>query len=192
MNFILNTSIQPHFCVLTDDTGRILHRCEWKTPRDDGRFLYTFCEKYKHLFDSVTFFGMVSGPGGFSSLRVGASVLNVYGWFYQQNIHQIRADEWVQAYQKDQLDTGIIFLNSFGQNVWKVDNTKDLQSISLENFKKESHQKYCFDCIPEEKRGIHTSDFHIDSDMFFQSLWRALKQTKDQEQARPDYLVNPV
>ena len=90
MLFVLNTSLDPHFCALFDKDQNLIDQVSWEDRKQDGRSVFEFLEKHP---EKLSFIGGISGPGGFSSLRAASSILQALALKYDLPIHQIRADD---------------------------------------------------------------------------------------------------
>lgn len=146
MKFILNTAVDLHFCALFDEAGKRLFFHKWEDCRQDGQELWEFLQQ--HDVSKFTFLGGVSGPGGFSSLRVGAGVLNSLAFSLQLPVHSVRADFWQESLLKE---TGEVILNSFGDGVW-VRRGKDLVRKSAKDAGSDFLKiSACISWLPEGK-----------------------------------------
>ena len=97
MKFILNTAIDPHFCFFVDEENNIVDLHIWENRRLDGKEVFEFLEKYPKEREEINFIGGVSGPGGFSSLRVGAGIINAIATAKNIETRSIRADQWIAS-----------------------------------------------------------------------------------------------
>lgn len=114
MHFIINTAVGNHFCALFDTEKNLVATHQWEINRRDGMEVFAFLESQTIYQKKITFIGGVTGPGGFTSLRVSSSILNALSFKYDLPIHQISAPEWVQ----DFLGHNRFVLNSFSDTVW--------------------------------------------------------------------------
>ncbi len=191
MKFVLNTSIDPHFCFLAEDSGEIVDLCVWENRRRDGKEIFAFLEKHADVKEKIDFLGGVSGPGGFSSLRAGAGVLNALSITQKVQTHSIRADQWVAGL----LDTPFV-LNSFGDGVFVPKNGK-LERVLLADasglLKMES---IYVGLLPEEKQVRFFSpdqrEIDLTSKDSLQTLLILLEKENAQDLFVPTYEVNAV
>lgn len=187
MKFILNTAVNPHFCALFDDDGQRISFHTWENHRDDGSELWNFLKQCDSA--NITFLGGVSGPGGFSSLRVGAGVLNSLAFALKLSVHSLRADFWQEALLKD---TGAIVLNSFGDGVW-VRSGKDLVRKTAEEANRYFLGKSaCVSWLPEEKVREFETPILVDMKEAPEVLLRLLKTVDAHPQCLTEYEVPPI
>ena len=187
MKFILNTSIDPHFCALFDENGERLFYHEWEDRRQDGQELWGFLRQYD--VSKFTFLGGVSGPGGFSSLRVGAGVLNSLAFATGLGIHSLRADFWQKVLLSGK---GEVVLNSFGDGVW-IQKGKELDRKSVEVASSGfSNKSVCVSWLPAEKAGCFQNPFLIDMKNAPEELLHLLETEDAHSQFITDYEVPAV
>lgn len=187
MKFILNTTIAPHFCALFDSDNSLKEFFSWENARQDGAMIFEFFEKNISADSLICFVGGVSGPGGFSSLRVASGVLTACAIKYKLPIHSIAAEKWLSNVSDKKL-----LMPSFGKNVWLVENEKK-SLISLEEiadfsefdtrFLQEKQQRKITDSsLPRYKFEAADANFLLD----------LLEKTTPQENFVPAYSVPPV
>ncbi len=187
MKFILNTAVDPHFCALFDETGRRLFYCEWEDRRRDGKELWDFLQD--HDVSEFTFLGGVSGPGGFSSLRVGAGILNSLAFTTGLPIHSLRADFWQEALLKGE---GKMVLNSFGDGVWvRSGNELDRKSIA-EAGSLFANNSVCVSWLPEGKQKAFSNPILVDMNEAPEVLLKLLETVDSHPQFVTNYEVPPV
>lgn len=187
MKFILNTAVDPHFCVLFDTDGVRIAYHTWENQRDDGRELWTFLKQY--TISEITFLGGVSGPGGFSSLRVGAGVLNSLAFSLQLPVHSLRADHW----QKDLLKgIGEVILNSFGDGVWIRSENNLVRKSVVEASEVFCDSPVCVNWLPEEKVKQFSCPVFVDMKNAPEVLLHLLERTDSHPQCVTEYEVPPV
>lgn len=104
MLFVLNTSVDPHFCALFDEDHNLIDQVSWEDRKQDGSQVFEFLQKHP---ENITFIGGISGPGGFSSLRAAAGILNALSFKYQLPIHQVREDQWTAPQDPETLLTAL-------------------------------------------------------------------------------------
>ena len=187
MKFILNTAVDPHFCSLFDVSGKRLAYHEWKNRRDDGKEIWQFLQHY--TVSEITFLGGVSGPGGFSSLRAGASILNALAFVTHLSVASIRADFWQEALLSGK---GKIVLNSFGDGVW-IQSGKDLVRKSIEQVRKQFRDTpVCVNWLPGEKAEQFQNPVFVDMKNAPEVLMSLLEKEVTHPQFITDYEVPPV
>lgn len=187
MKFILNTAIDPHFCALFSEEGVRLFYHEWENRRDDGQELWNFLAQ--HDVSTFTFLGGVSGPGGFSSLRVGAGVLNSLAFSTGLNVHSLRADFWQEALLSEK---GEVLLNSFGDGVWSRSG-KDLVRRELAEAREMFQETpVCVSWLSPEKEAVFAHPVFIDMKKAPEILLKSLSEVDAHPQCITDYEVPPV
>jgi len=154
VKFILNVSVDPHFCAVFDAHDMLLRTHSWEDRKRDGEEVFSFLSTLHLETRPISFLGGVSGPGGFSSLRVGATILHALAFRFQLPIHQVRSEVWIQEFLKEREITPLppIFLNSFGSSLFVFYNNN---LVRLE--KSLAHQQFLdvpvfLECLPEEKK----------------------------------------
>jgi hypothetical protein len=187
VKFILNTAVDPHFCALFDEKGGRLLYHEWENRRDDGTELWEFLKS--HDISNITFLGGVSGPGNFSSLRVGAGVLNSLAFSTALPVHSLRADYW----QEELLDgEGEVVLNSFGDSVWvRSEHELDRKTPEEANLSF-SGKSACVSWLSEEKAFYFHNKIAIDMSQSPEVLLHLLQKSEPHSQFITDYEVPPI
>ncbi len=188
MKFILNTAIDPHFCALFDEKNVRIFYHEWNDRRRDGKELWEFLKNQD--VSTFTFLGGVSGPGGFSSLRAGAGVLNSLAFTTNLSIHSLRADFLQKALLKEEAVE--VVLNSFGDGVWIQNGTELIRKKGEDVQQYFSHKPVCVSWLPEEKQKIFSNPFFINMDNAPEFLLSLLEKEPGHPQFITDYEVPPV
>ncbi len=187
MKILINTAIKPHFCACVDTDERLLDVVFWDTPRQDGEHIYAFFKKHESLLSQITAIGGISGPGGFSSLRVGMLVLNTYRFVYGCEIYTVSADMCMQEYKKNMPAHTVIVLNSFGKKGWIVKENGFVLVDDIAQWVSESSDRLCLDFLPFEKRNGRKNDVEVDTSAFPIMLYRALQKSNSVAAAHPEY-----
>lgn len=185
MKLILNTVIEPHFVSLFDESGTLRETHTWTDKRKDGSEIFSFCQKHNISQEKITFLGGVSGPGGFSSLRVASCILNALSFTYDLPVHQIRAEIWAQKL----LGHTDFFLNTFGQYVWSISGEK-LERIALsEANERWANTKKFLGFLPPEKQSLLDKilPMEVDVSSAAQMLFSCLEATSPQKSFLPEY-----
>jgi tRNA A37 threonylcarbamoyladenosine modification protein TsaB len=195
VQFILNTAIDPHFCALFDDESSLIEIKSWITRHQDSEETWSFFKK--HNFDSHSFslIGGISGPGGFSSLRVAAGILNALGLAKNQSIYQVRADAWISSILKENKENPEAFcLNSFGDGVfYREERTKKLIRATAKKESQKWQNTPCFvGLLSPEKQTLFPQKIEIDLKNQELLLLKILQKTKPQENFISEYEVPPV
>ena len=98
MKLLLNTSSFVTELVLLDNQGRE-SKYIWESGRNLSRDLLHFMHKNlaKHNFDfsDLTGLGFLKGPGSFTGLRIGATVMNTLADSLNIPIVGVNGDDWV-------------------------------------------------------------------------------------------------
>ncbi len=193
MKFILNVAVDPHFCAFFDDNDRLIEKHEWMVNRRDGAEVFDFLERNNVSKQDITFIGGVSGPGGFSSLRAGAGILNSLSFAKDLPIHQVRADVWVAEFlQLKEENSDHFLLNSFSDGVFYLEKGK-LQRIKIdEAVTKFENQKMFVFLLPSEKRDRFPQKINLSFENSEKVLLEVLKKQKPKKTFIPDYEFPPV
>lgn len=184
MKLILNVSIDPHFVALFDAQDCLVDQMSWADFKTGSRHVWDFLEK--HQIKSLDFVGGVSGPGGFSTLRVGGAILNALSLKYNIPVHQVRADKVVQAL----INSDNFILNSFGNGVFIV-KSDDLERVEIDEIVEIFQQNPVFtDFLPDHKRSLFVP-LELEYDLIKTTL-EVLKKQAPQKVFLPDYEFPPV
>lgn len=199
MKFILNTAVDPHFCALFDESGNLIERREWTNRRRDGAEIFEFLNTYlinpgvkNSKTPGLSFIGGVTGPGGFSSLRAGAGVLNALSVAHKLPIHQVRSDIWIGAFLAEHNQNPEAFvLNSFSEGVFipekgelvRMDATQAVQKIKT---------PILTALLPEAKQNLFLQKIDIPFEKTETTLLAVLQKASPQEMFLPDYEFPPV
>ncbi|MCF7917979.1 hypothetical protein K9L27_03205 [Candidatus Gracilibacteria bacterium] len=203
MKFILNTAVDPHFCALFDENNELIERREWTNRRMDGREVFEFLNKFHLGFKKIqnpglsfTFLGGVAGPGGFSSLRAGAGVLNALSFSYKLPVHQVRADRWIQEFLRTQGENAQAFvLNSFSDGVFISEGENPnapLQRVDVNEAVQRFSEPVFVGLLPIEKQKKFSKSLDIPFENTELALLTVLEKTNPQEIFLPDYEFPPV
>ncbi len=189
MKFILNTSLDPHFCALLNEEDGIIDQLIWDDRRKTGKIVWDFLAK--HQPTDLSFIGGITGPGGFTNLRVSSSILNALAEKFTQQVHMIRADKFIHHYlEQNGTKIDIVILNSFSDGVFFSQNgflkrLKGAEAASL------SVGKSVFLAgVPEDKQAFFTESKIIKlptTSIQPQDLYTVLKLQTPVPQFVPDY-----
>lgn len=192
MQFILNTSFDPHWCALFNPKNQLVAESHWDTPREDGRRIWEFLHTHLKPTDALTFIGGISGPGSFSSLRTAGTTLNALAFKFKLPIHQVRADQAITDYLLSiGRDQEPYLLNSFAQRVFWPQNGQ-LKVINLSEVKRPHNQSFITSWLPESKRDGLKPAADLDPLGPQKTLLQTLKNAEPQAQFIPDYEYPPV
>lgn len=139
-------SFEPHFVALFDAQNQLVASEKWTDFRAGGEIVWGFLETYKigQALD-LTFIGGVSGPGGFSTLRVGGAIINALGFRFGLPVYQVRAD----YIARELIGSDEFLLNSFGDGVF-VPEGDDL--IRMPFTEVDNKEPLFVDWLPAEKK----------------------------------------
>ncbi len=182
MKFIVNTAFDPHFCAIFSEENKLLSKKVWIERATDGKNVFDFLKENPAKF---SFCGGVSGPGGFTSLRVSANVLTSISLVNSIPIHQISAEKFLSSV----LGHNDFLLNSFGKAVWKYENNKISRDF-IQNIYKE--KKWFVNLLPLEKQKEFPNKIIGDLDDIEQKLLECLLETEPVNVFIPHYEVAPV
>ncbi len=102
MQLVINTIISPHFVALLDDRGGMTASTSWETPRQDGQQLADFITQQRLHDHSLSTVSICTGPGGFSSTRVGLLTAQALASHHACPLQTTTAQHWISAYAKQQ------------------------------------------------------------------------------------------
>ena len=192
MKLVLNTAIDPHFCAILKTDNTVLEKVSWENRRRDGEEIWNFLQKNKVQEIEFKMIGGVSGPGGFSSLRASAGILNAIAFSRKMEIKQVRADLFVAAFLRSQKQAENFILNSFGNSVFVLDGEK-LKRLETEKAVVNFRNKPVFvDLLPEEKAKFFTNTIDLKFKNTESVLGEILSTQKPQKIFIPDYEFEPV
>ncbi len=191
MKFIINTALDPHFCALFDDEDNVIEKVTWENRRKDGESTWNFLKKYD--LSEIDFVGGVSGPGGFSSLRAAAGILNSIAFANKLQVFQIRADKLIQEFLGAHNFEGKFLLNSFGKSVFFVDNNGKLEreEVTLVAEKYKDREVFA-ELLPEDKKALFKKTAPLPLDNLNQAMIKSLQKETPQKYFLPDYQFSPV
>lgn len=191
MYFIINTAVGDHFCALFDGAKNLVAEHTWEISRRDGAEVFWFLEEQKIYDQKISFIGGVTGPGGFTSLRVSSSILNALSFKFNLSIHQISAQKWIQNFIK----SNYFVLNSFGDTVWIQDKseTSGLKKISTDEAVSIFAEQDAFvHFLPEAKQVKFTNQIATNNNDLQKNLLEALINTEAKNYFKAFYNVSPV
>lgn len=189
MKFILNTSLDPHFCALFDAQGVLVDSLRWEDRRKTGIFVWDFLEKNKISEYSMSLIGGISGPGGFSNLRGAAGILNALSLKFEIPVHQVRADFFVERLlKKNNFDHENFLLNSFSDGVFFQAKNKDLIRITVDKAVEEFKEEALFvGFLPEVKQENFSKKITVNFEDIEKILLEVLAESIPQKQFVADY-----
>ena len=205
MKFIINASVDPHFCALFDAQNNLVDKIEWTTRKTDGKNIFDFLQKHNISKLNLSLIGGISGPGGFSSLRVTASILNVISLAKNIPIHQVRADIWVSEILKSNNHASEnLLLNSFSDGVFSIlktnhepqttnHNSQELIRMTIQEAAKKFKSTPLFvDFLPAEKKELIKEQIKLSLEDSEKILLEVLEKSESQKTFIPDYEFPPV
>lgn len=183
MKFIINTSLDPHFCAIFSEENKLIEKKAWTNRSQDGHNIYEFLANYDT--DEISLCGAVSGPGGFASLRASACVITSISFANRIDLHQISAEKLMNLV----LGSDEFLLNSFGNSVWKVlDGT--IKRVSLDDIDKDS--AYFVDVLPQAKAAAFTKKIKHSLEGIESVLLQGLIDSPERKVFIPHYEFPPV
>ena len=192
MQFVLNTSFDPHWCALFSEAGELVAESHWNTPREDGPKIWEFLQTHLKPETQLTFIGGVSGPGSFSSLRTTGTTLNALAFKFVLPMHQVRADQAITDYLAlEEREQESFLLNSFSQRVFWPQNGQ-LKVVDLSEERLPPNQPFITSWLPESKCAEINQSRDADPLGPQKTLLTTLKNTEPQPQFVPDYEYPPV
>ncbi len=185
MKFIINTSLDPHFCALFDKKEQLIEAVRWEDRRKTGQIVWDFLEK--HQGEEFNFIGGVSGPGGFSNLRAAAGILNALSFRFDLPIHAVRADKFVRFWLKEQGQAIPFVLNSFSDGVFIAEGSALLRLQVVEAVKQYKGEKVFVGFLPSEKQALFLNQINLPLERLEGALYQCLKKEKPNKEFLPDY-----
>jgi len=189
VKFILNTSLDPHFCALFDAQDVLIDSLRWTNRKRTGQIVWDFLEKHEISEKEMNFVGGISGPGGFSNLRVASGILNALSLKFDIPVYLVRADFFLKKFlEKNNKTSAKFLLNSFSNGVFYCDKNNDLVRITVEEAVKKFGENEIFTgFLPEEKSENFLKKITLNLKNLEQILLESLKETEPQLQFVPDY-----
>ena len=121
----------------------------WENPKQDGQKMWTFLATQKIAENKPQFVGAIAGPGGFSSLRVGAGVTNSLAFFAQIPSFSVGLDLVLHTFFGDRN----FLVPSFGDQFFVFDESGNFVKTSAEKILACAQtQKFWGDFVPESKQ----------------------------------------
>ena len=188
MKFILNTSVRPHFCALFDDQDKLIDIQKWEEHRRDSEETFSFLKKNKADSLPISFVGGVSGPGGFSSLRVGAGILNALSFSKNIPIHSVRSDIWIRKF----VGSDHFVLESFGEKVFVPENGKLTLTTIANAVEKFRDQPLFVKILPEDRQKQFPKIMELSLEGMEKVLLSVLQQQDPQNIFLPEYLFPAI
>ncbi len=188
MKFIVNTALDPHFCVLFDEGQTLVERHTWTERKQDGKEIFDFLSKHNMAERTLSLVGGISGPGGFSSLRAGAGIINSIAVAKDLPTYQIRADKWVSAL----VGSDDFLLNSFSDGVFYRENNDLIRVTVEEAAQKFSNKEIFVGFLPPEKQAFFSRQLNISLENQEHILLELLSQQTPQKVFISDYEFPPV
>lgn len=186
MQFVINASLEPFGCALIQD-GAVVDISLWDDFRKVGEASWEFLDQHKDIWSEIDHIGGVSGPGGFSNLRVAGVILNALSLRLDLPVHQVRADRVVSHLLDGQGIEAPFLLNSFGDAVFEVQGDR-LIRLSIEEVKEKYGEKeVCVDFLPQAKRQNFSNIISLDTKALYPALGEVLKHSESQNTFIPDY-----
>ncbi|GEM_PF-1169677 len=183
MLFVLNTSVDSHFCALFDEDKNLIEKISWEDRKQDGSQVFEFLEKHP---EKLTFIGGVTGPGGFSCLRAASGILNALAKKYDLPIHQIRADQWMRTHLSAEHAATPILLNSFSSRLFVAQDEELIALPVAEAAEKFQGQPVFSAALPADKQELFQM-LNISLEKSEQSLLEALQASAPKDFFVPDY-----
>ncbi|MCK5461203.1 hypothetical protein KAI58_04425 [Candidatus Gracilibacteria bacterium] len=186
MQFILNTSFDPHFCALFDEKDQLVAFHFWENRRKDAFEIWSFLKIYDH--SNLDFIGGVTGPGGFSSLRAGGVILNALAFSKNLLVHGIRADIIIEAFLIQQGKDCDFLLNSFGKFVFCRKGNGKLERVETEKAVEKFEQEVLFlGLLPLEKQAAFKQKQEVSLNGIEKVCLEVLQKAEPQKSFLPDY-----
>jgi len=149
VKILLNTSFTPYGCWVFDDGAQILGDTWTDNKETNERVLSILQQIPKSAV--VEWVAGVTGPGGFSSLRIASCIINGLQLTRGCAIKSVRADVFLRHYLYQQKMNNPFVLNSFGQQLFWCEE-EDMELIdTTEAQGKSKNQPIITSFLPAEK-----------------------------------------
>ncbi len=192
MKLVLNTAIDPHFCAILDADNNVVKKAKWENRRHDSKEIWNFLRDNRAQKIKFQMIGGISGPGGFSSLRTSAGVLNAISFSQKIEVQQVRADFFVEAFLQSKNHEENFVLNSFGSSVFMRDGEKLKRMEITDAIEKFKDEKVFIDLLPEEKAKLFKNKTNLKFENTESVLGEVLSTQKFHKIFIPDYEFDPV
>lgn len=194
MKLIVNTATLPHFCELRDRKNILVAQEEWDTRRMDARVIADFMRQQGIAGKELVFLGGVAGPGGFTSLRVGTTVLNTLAVTRALPVYGVGLDAWGRAaLTRANMPDIPVLMNSYGDGFCIRAQDYSLQRITCEEaLLTYERAPILLNFIPEEKRDPFIQGVLLEEKTLRESLLPALENTNPLPSLTPEYESPPV
>jgi len=161
-------AIEPFFCSLFDEDHNLVKEIFWQDAKKGNSLIWDFFKSENILEKKISFLGGISGPGGFSNLRVSGTILNTLHLKFKTSIHQVRADkvilslisEYNNQYPENKKPIKIL-LNSFGKGVFFLEKNNLIRKNIPDCSSEILSGKYCVSFLPENKKELFVNGFEI-------------------------------
>lgn len=185
MIFLLNTSIDSHWCALFDATGTIVAQCVWTDRKRGVNMVHGFIEAHRERFEVLEWCGGIAGPGGFSSLRAASVMMNTIAWKHGVGVRTCTAIELGRAH----CGAESFALNCFGATVFVCEKGLEYERVGIETLEK---YEGCVGFLPTEKQP-ETKKQAIEPETLMYELFEVLR-TKKKNPAGfvPEYFFEAV
>jgi len=194
MKLIINTTVLPYFCCFYDEKNKNFFTEKWENNKKSAEIIWKFLGQNLDKIKNLQYIGGVSGPGGFSNVRICSIVINAINFTYKTPILSISGDKWIEYFlKKNKYLENFFLLNSFGDNVFFKNEKKELEFLDIKIIaKKFGNQPMWVYALPEKKQKFFTKKIFIPEKQVQNSLFEALEKTKPIKNFAPYYGVHPV
>ena len=189
MKILVNLASEPFFgaVVETDASHPRVHRI--KNLRQSGEELYAFFAEHVSPDTDIEWIGGLTGMGGFTNLRVAASIINSAALAYGCGVRGVGSGEFFTRLLSSRDIEAEVVLNSFGNNVF-IRQGDTFTHVSCEEAVQFLHDKKMWvGALPESKAALFP---HADATTFTpkemaRELFSFLDKQPDEDIFLPEY-----
>ncbi|HEY5714022.1 MAG TPA: hypothetical protein VIT68_01595 [Candidatus Gracilibacteria bacterium] len=175
MHFLLNLSlISPSLALVEND--KIITFEAWEGWKESSQVIWDWVAAHKSQLENLKSIRTITGPGGFSSLRVCGLICETLADKYQCELRTVRADRVGQQLLEDLGLKEPLLLNAFGDNVFEVaSDEKALNLIPLEQAQDTFQENVFIDFLPPAKQVgfLSVSTQKINPKLILEALFEA-------------------
>jgi len=191
VKFVLNLSLTPFFAAVFDEENILIEKIFCRELKNSSAKIWNFLQKFE--IKKIAAAGGICGPGGFSSLRAAATILNSIAFSQKISLFSMRADFFLKKIlQQKNLKNVDFLLNSFSNNIFFRDKNENLQQISVEiAAEKFRDQKFLVDFLPPEKQKFFRK-INLKLENLEKNLLKILLQQRPKKVFLPEYFFPAV
>ena len=189
MHFLFNLSLPPWTLALINDQGDLQDIHSWEDLKGSSEIIWNWIAEHKSDLEGLKSVRSISGPGGFSSLRVAGLIGETLAQTHKAELRVVRADRVAEALLSSLGVESQVVLNAFGQNVFKSTGEEDLELIAVEDIPEQFPEKIFTGFLPQDKSDLFPQPIHQDftPEPLIQALFTSTENTAPMEHFVPYY-----